>query len=111
MWAGFPSVIAVFGLIGAVGRRIDDLRHRLRRRPGTLAALLVPAFGFYQLVLLRGSLMAIVGPLALLVCIPLLITRKPVRRTLPPSAADPAGAPASPAPRAALPLPTGGART
>ncbi|MFI5523733.1 hypothetical protein [Streptomyces platensis] len=111
MWAGFPSVIAVFGLIGAVGRRIDDLRHRLHRRPGTLAALLVPAFGFYQLVLLRGSLMAIVGPLALLVCIPLLITRKPGRRIVPPAAADPAGAPASSAPRTDLPLPTGGART
>ncbi|MGW3008178.1 hypothetical protein ACWC9R_04965 [Streptomyces sp. NPDC001219] len=111
MWAGFPSVIAVFGLIGAVGRRIDDLRHRLRHRSGTLAALLVPAFGFYQLVLLRGSLMAIVGPLALLVCIPLLITRKPGRRTSPPSAEDPGHTSTSPAHRAALPQPTGGART
>ncbi|MFE1174056.1 hypothetical protein [Streptomyces sp. NPDC058773] len=111
MWAGFPSVIAVFGLIGAVGRRIDDLRHRLRRRPATLAALLVPAFGFYQLVLLRGSLMAIVGPLALLVCIPLLITRKPGRRALPPSDEGPGNTSSPPAHRAALPLPTGGART
>ncbi|MGW8557832.1 hypothetical protein [Streptomyces tubercidicus] len=111
MWAGFPSVIAVFGLIGAVGRRIDDLRHRLRQRPGTLAALLVPAFGFYQLVLLRGSLMAIVGPLALLVCIPLLITRKRGRRTLSPSADDPACAPTSPAHCAVPHLATGGART
>ena len=81
MWAGFPSVVGVFALIGAVGRRIDDIRHRLRRHRGTLAALLVPAFGFYQLVLLRGSLMAIVGPLALLLFIPLLITRKQGRRT------------------------------
>ncbi|MEU5208985.1 hypothetical protein [Streptomyces sp. NPDC020742] len=107
MWAGFPSVIAVFGLIGAVGRRIDEIRHRLRRRPGTLAALLVPAFGFYQLVLLRGSLMAIVGPLALLVCIPLLITRKH-RRPAPPSAREAGYAPERAAPS---PLPTGGART
>ncbi|WP_328381554.1 hypothetical protein OHS81_01100 [Streptomyces sp. NBC_00400] len=111
MWAGFPSVIAVFGLVGAVGRRIDILRHRLRRRRGTLAALLVPAFGFYQLVLLRGSLMAIVGPLALLVCIPLLITRKAGRRVLPPSAQETACAPASPAHRVTSPQPTGGART
>lgn len=94
-----------------MGRRIDDLRHRLRQRPGTLAALLVPAFGFYQLVLLRGSLMAIVGPLALLVCIPLLITRKPGRRILPPSGEDSEPASTPPAHRAALPLPTGGART
>ncbi|MFH8632361.1 hypothetical protein ACH4CC_21230 [Streptomyces lydicus] len=107
MWAGFPSVIAVFGLIGAVGRRVDDLRHRLRRRPGTLAALLVPAFGFYQLVLLRGSLMAIVGPLALLVCIPLLITRKS-RRPSAPSAQEAVYAPERAAPS---PIPTEGART
>lgn len=110
MWAGFPSVLVVFGLIGAVGRRIDDLRHRLRRRPGTLAALLVPAFGFYQLVLLRGSLMAIVGPLALLVCIPLLITRRPRRPSFPQPAQDSTGAAVSVPHRAAQPLPTGGAR-
>ncbi|MEU0375314.1 hypothetical protein ABZ070_35260 [Streptomyces sp. NPDC006283] len=107
MWAGFPSVLGVFGLIGAVGRRIDDLRYRLRGRPGTLAALLVPAFGFYQLVLLRGSLMAMVGPLALLVCIPLLITRKPGRTALPP-AQEPGYTPPYAASSA---LSTGGART
>lgn len=86
MWAGIGSVIAVFGLIGAVGRRVDEARHRLRHRPGTLAALLVPAFAFYQLVLLRGSLMAVMGPLALLVVIPLAISTRargpaPARRT------------------------------
>ncbi|WP_310722936.1 hypothetical protein [Streptomyces sp. N2A] len=107
MWAGFPSVVAVFGLIGAVGRRIDELRHRLRRHRGTLAALLVPAFGFYQLVLLRGSLMAIVGPLALLVCIPLLITRKPGRPSPPAAAPEPV----APADRTAPSLCTGGTRT
>ncbi len=111
MWAGFPSVVGVFALIGAVGRRIDDIRHRLRRHRGTLAALLVPAFGFYQLVLLRGSLMAIVGPLALLLFIPLLITRKQGRR-LPPSAGQQsASAPAADARPVAVPSPTGGART
>ncbi|MER6053419.1 hypothetical protein ABT168_39325 [Streptomyces sp. NPDC001793] len=118
MWAGFPSVVVVFTLIGLVGRRIDELRHRLRHRPGTLAALLVPAFGFYQLVLLRGSLMAIVGPLALLVCIPLLITRR-ARRTVRPAAAPaPLGVPVLPSPRTAssrprtaLSRPTGGTGT
>ncbi|GAU69260.1 hypothetical protein SSP35_11_00790 [Streptomyces sp. NBRC 110611] len=110
MWAGFPAVVAVFGLVGAVGRRIDDVRHRLRRRPGTLAALLVPAFGCYQLVLLRGSLMAIVGPLALLVCVPLLITRRSRRRpAVPSSAPESAGAPVATARRRGVrPLPTGG---
>ncbi|MEU9124874.1 hypothetical protein AB0C96_34345 [Streptomyces sp. NPDC048506] len=111
MWAGFPSVLVVFGLIGAVGRRIDALRHRLRRHRGTLAALLVPAFGFYQLVLLRGSLMAIVGPLALLVCIPLLITRKSRQPAGPSSTQGPMGAPLSATRRAVVPLPPGGART
>jgi hypothetical protein len=76
MWAGIGSVAVVFGLIGAVGRRVDDIRHRLRNRPGTLAALIVPAFAFYQLILLRGSLMAVVGPLALLLVIPLAISTK-----------------------------------
>ncbi|MFH8569462.1 hypothetical protein [Streptomyces sp. NPDC017993] len=111
MWAGFPSVVGVFALIGAVGRRIDDIRHRLRRHRGTLAALLVPAFGFYQLVLLRGSLMAIVGPLALLLFIPLLITRKPGRQLPPPTGQQSVCAPAADARAVAVPLPTGGART
>lgn len=76
MWAGIPSLAALFALVGGVGRRVDDVRDRLRGSPGTLAALLVPAFAFYQLILLRGSLMAIVGPLALLLVIPLCITAK-----------------------------------
>lgn len=82
LWAGFPSVIAVFGLYGALGRRIDDVRNRLREEAGTLAALLVPALAFYQLILLRGSLMASMGPLALMVLVPLLVSargRRPVR--------------------------------
>ncbi|MFJ8105970.1 hypothetical protein [Streptomyces sp. NPDC096132] len=74
LWAGPFAVILVFGLLGALGRRVDDVRHRLRENPGALAALLVPAFAFYQMVFLRGSLLAIAGPLTLLLAVPLLIT-------------------------------------
>ncbi|MET9965941.1 hypothetical protein ABZZ80_08510 [Streptomyces sp. NPDC006356] len=74
LWAGAPCVVAVFCLLGAVGRRMDDVRERLRDGPTTLAILLVPAFAFYQMILLRGSLVAIVGPLLLLLTVPLFIT-------------------------------------
>ncbi|QMU80456.1 hypothetical protein GXW83_21245 [Streptacidiphilus sp. PB12-B1b] len=108
LWAGIPSLVAAFALLGAVGRRIDEARQRLRARSGTLSALLVPAFGFYQLILLRGSLLAATAPLALLVFIPLLISTR--RRALP-AAAVPAAAPTgaadpapAPAPAPAVPL-------
>jgi hypothetical protein len=90
LWAGIPSVVAAFALLGALGRRIDEARQRLRAQSGTLSALLVPAFGFYQLILLRGSLLAATAPLALLVCIPLLISTRrrapavPLARSAPP---------------------------
>jgi hypothetical protein len=76
LWGGAPCVIAVFCLLGAAARRMDDIRARLRDRQGTLAVLLVPAFAFYQLIFLRGSLMAIVGPLLLLLTVPLFITTR-----------------------------------
>ncbi|KOG13569.1 hypothetical protein ADK35_31800 [Streptomyces viridochromogenes] len=76
LWGGAPCVVAVFCLLGAAGRRMDDVRERLRHRRRTLAVLLVPAFAFYQLIFLRGSLMAIVGPLLLLLTVPLLITSR-----------------------------------
>jgi hypothetical protein len=87
LWAGIPSLVAAFALLGALGRRIDEARERLRARSGTLSALLVPAFGFYQLILLRGSLLAATAPLALLVTIPLLIStrrRQPAPAAVPP---------------------------
>ncbi|MEV6653443.1 hypothetical protein [Streptomyces sp. NPDC051219] len=89
LWAGFPAVILVFCLLGAAGRRMDDIRSRLGH--ATLAALLVPAFAMYQLVLLRGSLMGIVGPLFLLLTIPFFITTRGARARRFSSAAVPAG--------------------
>ncbi|KUN99099.1 hypothetical protein [Streptomyces caeruleatus] len=80
MWAGFPSVIAVFCLLGAAGRRMDDIRERRRDSRTTLAILLVPAFAFYQMIFLRGSLLAIVGPMLLLLVVPLFITRPTAAR-------------------------------
>ncbi|MFJ4621876.1 hypothetical protein [Streptomyces sp. NPDC088812] len=87
LWAGPFSVVVVFCLLGAVGRRADDVRHLLRGRPGTLAALLVPAFAFYQMVFLRGSLLAIAGPLTLLMAVPLLISTRTARASRFPSPA------------------------
>lgn len=89
LWAGPFAVILVFCLLGAAGRRADDVCHRLREQPGTLAALLVPAFAFYQMVFLRGSLLAIAGPLTLLVAIPLLISTPTARPFRFPSTAMP----------------------
>jgi hypothetical protein len=89
LWAGPPAVAVVFCLLGAAGRRVDDVRHRLRDRPGTLAVLLVPAFAFYQLVFLRGSLLGIAGPLVLLLTVPLFITTPAARASRFPSSAMP----------------------
>lgn len=80
MWAGLPGVAAVFALFGAAGRRIDGVRHRLREHGGTFAALAVTAFGFYQIILLRGSLLFVMGPLTLLLLTPVLITGGPGRK-------------------------------
>ena len=108
LWAGYPALVVLFVLLGAVGRRIDRARHLLAGRSGTLAALLVPAFGFYQVILLRGSLLAATAPLALLVVIPLLVSTRPRRTPARGAAAGEAAGPAdtaataSPAPRRAL---------
>jgi hypothetical protein len=85
LWAGAPGVVAVFGLLGAVGRRMDDLRERLRTEGATLAVLLVPVFALYQMIFLRGSLMGVVGPLFLLLALPLLITTRAARSSRAPS--------------------------
>ncbi len=98
LWAGPPAVALVFFLLGAVGRRMDDVRHRLRDRRGSLAPLLVPAFGFYQMIFLRGSLLGIVGPLTLLMTVPLLVTARTARTSRLPSAL-----PAAPTPHASIP--------
>ncbi|WP_416982162.1 hypothetical protein [Streptomyces sp. T028] len=93
LWAGPLAVVLVFLLLGAFGRRVDDIRHRLREHPGALAALLVPAFAFYQMVFLRGSLLAIAGPLTLLLAVPLLITTPIARASRFRSSAMPAATP------------------
>ncbi|GGW44125.1 hypothetical protein GCM10010503_21070 [Streptomyces lucensis JCM 4490] len=98
LWAGPAAVALVFFLLGAAGRRMDDVRHRLRDRTDTLAVLLVPAFAFYQMVFLRGSLLGIVGPLTLLMTVPLLITTPTARA--PRLAAAP---PPAPTRRASIP--------
>jgi hypothetical protein len=90
LWFGYPAVILVFALYGAACRRVDDVRDRLRDRRGTLSALLVPALAFYQLIFLRGSMMASMGPLVLLVLVPLCVSGRGVllARTPRPSGPD-----------------------
>ncbi|MDG9704015.1 hypothetical protein [Streptomyces sp. DH37] len=115
MWAGLPGVAAVFALFGAAGRRIDGVRHRLREHGGTFAALAVTAFGFYQIILLRGSLLFVMGPLTLLLLVPLLITGRPDRKAAPPAAPPPSAPPTRAAaaarvvPEPAGPAPAGAA--
>ncbi|GHH19531.1 hypothetical protein GCM10018780_64860 [Streptomyces lanatus] len=92
LWGGPLCVVAVFCLLGAAGRRVDDIRARLRGRQSTLAVLLVPAFAFYQLIFLRGSLMAIVAPLLLLLIVPFFLTRTAGRSRLPSLVRSPATA-------------------
>lgn len=85
LWAGVPAVVAVFCLLGAAGRRMDDIRQRPAGGQATLAVLLVPAFAVYQMVFLRGSLMGVVGPLTLLLALPFLITTRAARSRRAPS--------------------------
>ncbi len=103
LWAGPAAVALVFCLLGAAGRRMDEARDRLLDRPGTLAVLLVPAFAFYQLMFLRGSLLGITGPMLLMLSVPLLLTTSTRRMSGLPS---PAALPA-PLPHASLPHPGG----
>ncbi|MFF8841184.1 hypothetical protein ACF08N_00395 [Streptomyces sp. NPDC015127] len=95
-WAGAPSVVVAFWLLGVGGRRMDDIRARLGNRQATLAALIIPGLAFYQMIVLRGGLMAIAGPLLLLLTIPLFITTRAAARafrfpspSLPPATAGP----------------------
>ncbi|MBL1083022.1 hypothetical protein JK359_13685 [Streptomyces actinomycinicus] len=81
LWAGLPAVAAVFTALGAAGRRLDDIRDRARDGRPTLALLLVPAFAVYQMILLRGSLMGVAGPLMLLLGLPLFLTSRAPRST------------------------------
>ncbi|MEU8689647.1 hypothetical protein [Streptomyces sp. NPDC048665] len=103
LWAGPVAVALVFCLLGAAGRRMDEARERLRDRRGTLAALLVPAFAFYQLMFLRGSLLGITGPMLLMMTVPLLIStsRRQVSELAAPAARS------APVPHASLPHPGG----
>ncbi|MGW0082691.1 hypothetical protein [Streptomyces sp. NPDC003393] len=89
LWGGVPAVVAVFCLLGAAGRRMDDIRERLRDRRATLAVLLVPAFAFYQMIFLRGSLPAIMAPMTLFLALPLFISSSAARSPRSPSPASP----------------------
>jgi len=74
LWGG-PAVVAViFGLLGAFERRLDDVFELAMKHRRVLAHSLVPTLAFFQLILLRGSLLQAIWPLALLVLVPLLLS-------------------------------------
>lgn len=74
LWGG-PAVVAViFGLLGAFERRLDDVFELAGQQRRMLAHSLVPTLAFFQLILLRGSLLQAIWPCALLVLVPLLLS-------------------------------------
>jgi hypothetical protein len=87
IWGGLPLVAILFAILGAISRRVDQLYHQYRYTKGLVLGLLVPALAFYQVLLLRGSLLQAMAPLTLLVTIPFLISKAPRRSVEPSSAA------------------------
>jgi len=92
LWGG-PAVVAVlFCLLGAFERRLDDIYQLAAGSGRMLAHALVPTLAFFQLILLRGSLLQAIWPCVLLLGVPLLLSRR--RRVEPAGLAQ--TAPASP---------------
>lgn len=79
LWGG-PAVVAViFGLLGAFERRLDDVFEIALEHRRVLAHSLVPTLAFFQLILLRGSLLQAIWPCALLILVPLLLSGRTER--------------------------------
>jgi len=85
LWGGPAVVAVVFCLLGAFERRLDDIYQLAAGSRRMLAHALVPTLAFFQLILLRGSLLQAIWPCVLLVGVPLLLSGR--RRP------DPAGLP------------------
>lgn len=73
VWGGPACTAMVFLLLGGLNRRVD-LARRLARRE-SLWVVVVPPMAFFQVMVLRGSLVAVMAPLALLVVLSPLLTR------------------------------------
>lgn len=75
IWGGMALMFALFATIGLATSWLDQLNHMYRKTKGNILRILVPALGFYQFILLRGSLLQAMAAFSLLATIPFLITR------------------------------------
>ncbi len=76
IWAGLPMTGLVFLLWGAVGAWLDRMFQRAPRGTGSVVFVLVPALGFFQIILLRGSLIQAMPALTLMLAVSLLMSRR-----------------------------------
>lgn len=79
-WGGFPVLGVVFAGLGYVERRADELFDGARDGDGRLIHSAVPVLAFFQLIVLRGSLLQATAPLVLLVTVPLAMAARSRRR-------------------------------
>ena len=75
IWAGLPLTAVVFAGLGGISGWLDRVNHRYRHERSRVVGLVVPALAFYQLILLRGSLLQAMAAFTLLAIIPFLVTR------------------------------------
>jgi hypothetical protein len=75
-WGGPLVVGVVFALLGYLWRRIDNLFDAARDGYGRLIHCAVPVLAFFQIIVLRGSLLQATAPLVLVLVIPLLLSRR-----------------------------------
>jgi hypothetical protein len=76
LWAGFPAVAIAFAAIGWFHTRTDRIFARGFTSGDRLGRILIPAVAFFQIIVLRGSLLQSMGPLTLLVVLPFLLSRR-----------------------------------
>ncbi len=76
---GLAAVVVVFAAAGLGARRLDEFFNRYAGRPGVVANF-VPVLGFFQLILLRGSLLQATAPFVLLLVVALLLPRSRTSR-------------------------------
>ena len=73
---GLAGTACVFFGLGRFTRRLEDLYDQTTAENGGVVRVLVPVIGFYQIAVLRGSLLTVTGRLVLLVAIPLALSWK-----------------------------------
>jgi hypothetical protein len=78
---GFLAIVPVFFLIGAFSRRLD-VTYVNTLHSAHLLQVLLPVVAIYQLILMRGSLLPLAGPISFLIAFALFMSTKnaPFRR-------------------------------